>query len=171
MAKGDLINTGCHLGFPARAEPSPSSPQSTGRAGSGGSGVGDPCGDVAMLVWGGWCCLVACKGLCLSEEKPFGAGAACAAQGGAEAAPGQGRVTGVVWPSVACTDKDDADGGGWREQIPCPMGRRVVPELPCLASTAAVPLARQRAGPDITFGYPKGGKTGDVEAEDSRIWR
>lgn len=66
MAKGGLINTGCHLGFPARAEPSPSSPQSMGRAGSGRSGVGDPCGDVAML--GGWCCLVACKGLCQKKS-------------------------------------------------------------------------------------------------------
>lgn len=81
MAKGGLIIAGCHLGFPTGAVPFLSSPQNMGRAGCGGSGVGDPCGDTAVLVQCGRGCVVACKGLCWSEEKPFSAGAAHAAQG------------------------------------------------------------------------------------------
>lgn len=60
-------------------------PQSMRRPGSGGSAVGDACGDIDVLVQGGRGCVMACKGWCLSEEKSFWA------------APGQGCVLGVVY--------------------------------------------------------------------------
>lgn len=63
--------------------------------------------------------------------------------------------------STACADKADADGGGWREQV----GRRWCGTA--LAGTQHCLLAE--SWPSIK--HPYGGKTGDVEAEDSKMWR
>lgn len=50
------------------------------------------------------------------------------------------------------------------------MGADLVPSEELVPTTTFL-FMWQRAGPDTAFKYPKEGKAGDVEAEDSRIWR